>query len=294
MLLGLIQLLALLSASLNVVQAQQTSSPGTGMPAMGSLTPIRLIQAQTPEQQQAIQKLVQELQRSSPQLFSALSQTGGQQLAIALPSATGTPSQQVAQPQQPQQLQQPQPIQMAPQPAPVSTPVAAPATPESNPQPAAPAPVPAPAPAPLPFTNSAELSPTPVAQSSEAVQAPQAALATGTSTPLSFALNAMFQTSSPQGVETLSDTLPFGLHFDQTESELGDMHSSDSSASDVSITLTHHFSTRPSPTWGSSIHRSSSESDSFDEWAGLDNSAAKSAASLAAVALALVYAVVGL
>ncbi|KAJ2802282.1 hypothetical protein H4R20_003339 [Coemansia guatemalensis] len=289
MLLGLIQFLGLLAASTNVVRAQQTGTPGTGVQAMGSFTPIRLIQAQTPEQQQAIQNLVQELQRSSPQLFSALGQTGSQQLAIALPGAAATSSQQASQPQQQaqqasqsQQPQQFQPIQAAPQLAPVSTPAAAPATPVVNPQPPAPTPVPAP----VPLPQATELPPA-------AAQTPQAAPTADATTPLSFALNAMFRTSSPQAAETSSDSLPFGLHFDQSDSELGDMHSADSSDGDASITPTHHFSTRHSHTWGSSMHDSSSESDSFDEWAGLDSSAAKPAASLVAVGLALLYAVAG-
>ncbi|KAJ2534120.1 hypothetical protein EV175_007047, partial [Coemansia sp. RSA 1933] len=69
-------------------QQQQQQFPGaasTGSPNMGGFTPIRLIQPQTPEQQQAIQNLVDELRKSSPQLFSSIGQGNGQQVAIALP-----------------------------------------------------------------------------------------------------------------------------------------------------------------------------------------------------------------
>ncbi|KAJ2078283.1 hypothetical protein H4R24_004591 [Coemansia sp. RSA 988] len=284
MLFGLIQLLGLLAVSVNVVHAQQTATSGAGVPTMGSFTPIRLIQAQTPEQQQAIQNLIQELQRSSPQLFSALGQSSNQQLAIALPGTTVTPSQQVSQQQQqPQQPQQPQLPEQSRQPQPIELPEQS-----RQPQPIEVAPVPTPIPVPGPPLQQIEPSPTPAAHPPEAAQeAPTA----DTSTPLSFALNAMFRTSSPQAAETPSDSLPFGLHFDQSDSELGDMHSSDSSSNDALLTPTHHFSTRPSHTRGSSMQDSSSESESFDEWAGLDSSATKSATSLVAVGLALLYAV---
>ncbi|KAJ2539317.1 hypothetical protein GGF49_005295 [Coemansia sp. RSA 1853] len=98
---------------------------------------------------------------------------------------------------------------------------------------------------------------------------------------LSFALNALFQTTSSTSTsETWSDSVPFGLHMESDDSELGSLTRIDEDSRSGRHSTSHHRSRS----------RGSSMSDS-DEWAGLDSSAAHSAMSLVALGLALVAAV---
>ncbi|KAJ2509386.1 hypothetical protein GGI11_005902 [Coemansia sp. RSA 2049] len=235
---------------------------------MTGFTPIRLIQPQTPEQQQAIQNLVDELRKASPQLFSNLGQTNGQQIAIALPSATpnapaasAAPALQPQQPQTPQIPQSPQVPQQQEQPQVPQTP--APAVP-----PEAPAATSS-APAEL-FTATA---PTPAVngQSSES---------SDSSTPVSFAVNAMFMSpdADKEATDEVSDdaTIPFGLRFDPTFTE---SEGTDSEGSSI-----HH---RHDSTSGSSSE-DATDFDFFDDLSDLDSSATTRAAmSLAAIGLSL-------
>ncbi|KAJ1728675.1 hypothetical protein LPJ72_005357 [Coemansia sp. Benny D160-2] len=214
---------------------------------MTGFTPIRLIQPQTPEQQQAIQNLVDELRKASPQLFSNLGQTNGQQIAIALPSATpNAPAASVAPAPPPQQPQTPAP----------AVPPEAPAATSS-------------APAEL-FTATA---PTPAVngQSSES---------SDSSTPVSFAVNAMFM--SPDADEEATDevnddaTIPFGLRFDPTFTE---SEGTDSEGSSIH----HHHDIK-----SGSSSEDATDFDFFDDLSDLDSSATTRAAmSLAAIGLSL-------
>ncbi|KAJ2648654.1 hypothetical protein IWW40_003718 [Coemansia sp. RSA 1250] len=306
-----------------VVRAQQTGAlqPTAQMPfgaqRMGTFTPIRLIQPQTPEQRQAIDNLVQELQRISPQLFSTAGQSTNQQLAIALPSslqsAGAQPAQQTAtapqaaqfppaQPAQPISQEPPLQNQPIPQVQPAQqTPSAQPALQTQAPQEQAPqtqapqeqapqtqapqeqapqAQIPqAPAPqeqAPQAQTPQAAPEPSPTPEQPDASPAPAADQETSSDPadseiPLSFALNALFHTASSTA-ETSSDSLPFGLHFDTSSSELGRLEFENSSRESAS-----------SRTRGSSMG-----SSALDEWAGLDSSAARPAVSLGALGLSLI------
>ncbi|KAJ2119355.1 hypothetical protein IW147_005935 [Coemansia sp. RSA 720] len=80
--------------------------------------------------------------------------------------------------------------------------------------------------------------------------------------------------------ETWSDSVPFGLHVESDDSELGSLTRIDEDSRSGRHSTSHHRSRS----------RGSSMSDS-DEWAGLDSSAAHSAMSLVALGLALVAAV---
>ncbi|KAJ2372781.1 hypothetical protein IW150_003951, partial [Coemansia sp. RSA 2607] len=151
-----------------VVGQRQPQNMNTGF---SQFTPIRLIQPQDPEQQRTIQSLVQELQKTSPQLFSNIGQNGGQQqLALAVPSPL-VGSNQVPAPA-PQSM--PQPFQSQ---------VAAPAVP---PAPSPPAPIPAPVPVPAPTSSSVPTMTNSVASTSQATP-----LASGTNLPLNFVVNGM-------------------------------------------------------------------------------------------------------
>ncbi|KAJ2845111.1 hypothetical protein IWW36_004923 [Coemansia brasiliensis] len=311
-----------------VVSAQQTAGlqPAAQMPfgtqGMGMFTPIRLIQPQTQEQRQAIDNLVQELQRISPQLFSTAGQSNNQQLAIALPSTGPQPAgpQQQAQPAQqtapqqiapaPQAIQFPQ-TQQTPQAQPVPqaqqaqqtpqapqalqaqpaqqasqelppqsqlTPQVEPAAPQAplvqptlQAQPPEAAPEPAPTPEQTEATPSLAVSPAATSDSAES------------DIPLSFALNALFQTASRGSTaEASSDSLPFGLHFDTISTELGSLELESSSGQES--TSRHHW---PSASSSHTRGSSTSASSALDEWAGLDSSAAKPAVSLVALGLSL-------
>ncbi|KAJ1663580.1 hypothetical protein IW140_004825 [Coemansia sp. RSA 1813] len=263
-------------------QQQQQHSPSAApsgptnlnTPSMGGFTPIRLIQPQTPEQQQAIQNLVDELRKSSPQLFSSIGQGNGQQVAIALPSTApnagsaspvspGAPSSpgpaQAAQPQQPQQLQQPRApeVPQAPQVPQASAPAGLPETP--------------------PATSSAPAGS--AANTPAPAETEQSATNSDASTPFSFAVNAMFMSPDADD-ETVGEinedqTIPFGLRFDPTSAELEETGSESSS-----IHRKHD----------SSSHSSDSDTDFdfFDDLSDLDSMAtARAAVSLAAIGFSL-------
>ncbi|KAJ2505003.1 hypothetical protein GGI11_007159 [Coemansia sp. RSA 2049] len=232
---------------------------------MAGFTPIRLIQPQTPDQQQAIQNLVDELRKASPQLFSNLGQTNGQQIAIALPSTTpNAPAASVApapHPQQPQTPQVPQVPQQQEQPQ-------APQTPALAVPPEAPAATSS-APAEL-FTETA---PTPAVNE-------QASESSDSSTPVSFAVNAMFMSpdADEEATDEVSDdaTIPFGLRFDPTFTE------SEGTDSEGSSIHHHHDST------SGSSSEDATDFDFFDDLSDLDSSATTRAAmSLAAIGLSL-------
>ncbi|KAJ1731624.1 hypothetical protein LPJ61_002446 [Coemansia biformis] len=257
----LVLLAGLLAAA---ASAQQTLAPLAQQPARNSFTPFRVIQAQTPEQRQAIQNLIQELQRSSPELFAAFGQPGSQQLALAVPPAETTGAAPQASPP-PQQQSQQQPQQMQSGAAPGAVPVAPP-------------PTGAPSAPPFPF-------------SAAAPPAAASAVPSAATTPLSFALNALFPASSQPIQATPSDSLPFGLHFGSADSELAGLGTPDASSDgpdQVSSAVgQHHASVHPS---SRSPGAGSSEPSSFNEWAGLDSSAATPAVTLAAIGLALLSA----
>ncbi|KAJ2157193.1 hypothetical protein GGF46_004671 [Coemansia sp. RSA 552] len=289
-------LVRLLLVAATVASAQQTPASAPATQLMNTFTPIRLIQPQTQEQQQAIQRLIQELQRSSPQLFSATGQPGNQQMAIALPPelqgfrqpATAVASNgNTAQPVSNGNTAQPVSNGNTAQPAPAPTPEAPAPTPEAPaPTPEAPAPTPeepasspeAPAPSPEEPAPKAPV-PSQAADSGQDVNAP---------TPLSFALDAMFRGS---GKET-SSLLPFGLHFDSsTADELGPISTPEVSSQESSMSehqWTHH---RHSSSRGRGGSGGETGSDSLDDWAGLDSSAATPAMSLVAIGLAVLSAV---
>ncbi|KAJ2662207.1 hypothetical protein IWW48_001947 [Coemansia sp. RSA 1200] len=238
-------------------------------PSMSGFTPIRLIQPQTPEQQQAIQNLVDELRKASPQLFSNLGQTNGQQIAIALPSATpNTPTASVAPApqQQPQQPQQPQALQ--------------PQVPQQQEQPQVPqAPAPAVPPEAPAATSSAPAELFTTTASTPAVNE-QSSVSNDASTPVSFAVNAMFMSSDAdeEATDEVSDdeTIPFGLRFDPTFTE------SEGADSEGSSIHHHHDST------GGSSSEDATDFDFFDDLSDLDSRAATRAAmSLAAIGLSL-------
>ncbi|KAJ2451349.1 hypothetical protein EV183_003677 [Coemansia sp. RSA 2336] len=292
---NVISLVQFMLLAMTMVSGQQTGAlqpMSLGVQRMSTFTPIRLIQPQTPEQRQAIDNLVQELQRISPQLFSTAGQSNNQQLAIALPSnpqaagaqpaqQTGaapqavqfpqasqqpvtqeqqpvTPQQPVAQQQQPvaqvQPAQQVPPAQPTPQAsAPQVAPQVAPQELPSQEQPSQEQPsqeqtLQAPEPAPTPEQ--------PATASSPEVDQETSSDPTDNEIPLSFALNALFHTASSR--EDTSDTLPFGLHFDTSSTELDGLES-----------------------------ESSMSASTLDEWAGLDSSAATPAMSLALLGITL-------
>ncbi|KAJ2781651.1 hypothetical protein H4R18_002753 [Coemansia javaensis] len=197
---------------------------------------------QTPEQSQAIQSLVQELQRTSPQLFSSLAQPGGQQLAIALPQLQNTA-------------------------AALAQPSAQPAPQTAQPAPTLPTGM---APFPAGVLPTAATGTAPTAAGDASVTAEDGP------TTLSFALNALFRTTGTADNEASSDTVPFGLHFDTAETELGALAAlGPRSSSGEKHHTVHHA-------WGASA------SESEDEWAGLDSGAAgRPPAALAAVGMAL-------
>ncbi|KAJ2310078.1 hypothetical protein IWW54_003391 [Coemansia sp. RSA 2705] len=170
-------------------QASQPASQSTGM-----FTPIRLIQPQTSEQRQAIQNLVQELQRISPQMFSTIGTSNARCRARGI------------------------------------------------------------------WSNARARGCRPCANRSS---------------------------SSDSSVETSSDSLPFGLHFDSPDSELGSLVDGDLSSDSDSSSIRHRSTLHHS----SHVHGSSmSGSNSFDDFAGLDSPATRPAVSLLAVGLALVVA----
>ncbi|KAI9500436.1 hypothetical protein BX070DRAFT_255126 [Coemansia spiralis] len=263
-------LLAIATTAYAQQQQQQQAQPanaaasgfsGFSSPGVNGFTPIRLIQPQTPEQQQAIQNLVQELQKTSPQLFSNIGQPGGQQqVALALPSvAPSTPAATPAnsQPQQPVQgLQGPQTPQAPQAPAPAASPETFPAT-SSAP------------------SGLATSTPPPMAvDQTESNSA-------DVSTPFSLALNAMFQSDSSDGVDKASDdqSLPFGLRFDPSPTGL------ESASSGKSSIHSKHKDEHES-----SEHESDFEF--FDDLSGLDSLAAvRAAMSLAAIGLSLLASV---
>ncbi|KAJ2549123.1 hypothetical protein GGH95_006302, partial [Coemansia sp. RSA 1836] len=178
-----------------VVGAQQTA---TSRP-MNAFTPIRLIQPQNPEQQRAIQSLVQELQKSAPQLFANIGQPGSQQLALALPMnpAPFNPSVGMT------------PASQVPAPAPAPAPAPEPAPMPVAPSPLLPSPVAAVAPTAQPFfSSSAPPAPPPTFTAAAAPPPPPPPMATSSigsvaSAPFSFAINAMFRsTEDPNPMPT--------------------------------------------------------------------------------------------
>ncbi|KAJ2465770.1 hypothetical protein GGI03_002477 [Coemansia sp. RSA 2337] len=279
------RLLAWLAAS-GVVCAQQTAA---GRP-MNSFTPIRLIQPQNSEQQRAIQSLVQELQKSSPQLFSNIGQPGNQQLALALPmNPLGSfgPSTVIA------------PASQAPAPAPAPAPSPMPAIPS----PPFPSPLAAATPPVQPgFVSSALPVLPPVFSPAAAVPLPSTtSIDIVMSTPFSFAINAMFRsTDDASATPTTTGSLPFGLHFDTTLSIVNAWSSDDSdSQSETSSTLTH-ISTRTRHLTHNNSHKTANEhssavnSDIEEELSGLENAASKSPMSLVAVVATSLLAIVAL
>ncbi|KAJ2039516.1 hypothetical protein H4S03_001646 [Coemansia sp. S3946] len=255
---------------------------------MNSFTPIRLIQPQNSEQQRAIQSLVQELQKSSPQLFSNIGQPGNQQLALALPmNPLGSfgPSTVTA------------PASQAPAPAPVPSPVPA------IPSPPFPSPLAASTPPVQPgFVSSALTVLPPVFSPAAAVPLPSTtSIDIVMSTPFSFAINAMFRsTDDASATPTTTGSLPFGLHFDTTLS-IGNAWSSDDSdsQSETSSTLTH-ISTRTRHLTHNNSHKTANEhssavnSDIEEELSGLENAASKSPMSLVAMVATSLLAMVAL
>ncbi|KAJ2835796.1 hypothetical protein J3B02_006539, partial [Coemansia erecta] len=261
--------------------------PQTTGQGLNAFTPIRLIQPQDPEQQRAIQSLVQELQRTSPQLFSNVGQNGGQQqLALAVPtmSAGGIlPAQTVP---RPFQSQVPPP---APAPAPAQVPVPAP-TPAVT---SAPSPAPSPAPAPVPAPVPASSAPVPSAAepstaSTASTSAPPALMAGTTNLPLNFVVNGM-QDSNTMHEQTENGGLPFGLHFDASHSSTEVW--SDESSWHGKPTKGSHGGHRSKTHLGSSGEDDDSDIDSvseeYDDLSGLDSSAAKVAVSLVAIGVSL-------
>ncbi|KAJ2459379.1 hypothetical protein GGF42_001506 [Coemansia sp. RSA 2424] len=263
---------------------------------MNAFTPIRLIQPQNPEQQRAIQSLVQELQKSAPQLFANIGQPGSQQLALALPmnpvplspSVGMTPASQVPAPAPvPAPVPAPAPTPMPVAPSPLLPSPVAPVAPTAQPFFASSAP-PAPPPA---FTAAAAPPPPPMATSS---------IGSVASAPFSFAINAMFRsTEDPSPMPTVTTSLPFGLHFDSTWSSSEDWSSGDSdSFSEVSSPLillstrTRHQIHHSHKT--ASEHGSAANSDIEEELSGLENSALKNSMSLVAMVVTSVLAMAAL
>ncbi|KAJ1721506.1 hypothetical protein LPJ53_003966 [Coemansia erecta] len=263
-----------------VAGQRQPQNMNTGF---SQFTPIRLIQAQDPEQQRTIQSLVQELQKSSPQLFSNIGQNGGQQqLALAVPSPLVGSGQAPA--PAPQSLpQQFQPQVAAPSPAPAVAPAPAPVP---TPQ-APPAPVPAPAPIPSSMPTMTD----------SAVGTSQATpLASGTNLPLNFVVNGMSAVDTVG--ELPADSLPFGLHFDASHSSLedddnesndmwSDSHGHHASHSSGKSSKGPHTAHRSRSGTGSSGDEMDGMSDNYDDLSGLDSSATKTAMSLVAIGLSL-------
>ncbi|KAJ2776929.1 hypothetical protein GGI15_004681 [Coemansia interrupta] len=261
-----------------VVGQRQPQNMNTGF---SQFTPIRLIQAQDPEQQRTIQSLVQELQKSSPQLFSNIGQNGGQQqLALAVPSPlVGNNQAPAPAPQSiPQQFQS---QIVAPSPAPAIAPAPVP-TPQAPP---------APVPAPVPI--SASMSTT----ANSGVGASQATpLASGTDLPLNFVVNGMSAVDTVG--ELPADSLPFGLHFDATHSSLeddedesgamwSDSHGHHASHGNGKSSKGPHTAHRSRSGTGSSDDEIDGMSDNYDDLSGLDSSATKTAMSLVAIGLSL-------
>ncbi|KAJ1843632.1 hypothetical protein LPJ73_005431 [Coemansia sp. RSA 2703] len=254
-----------------VVGQRQPQNMNTGF---SQFTPIRLIQPQDPEQQRTIQSLVQELQKTSPQLFSNIGQNGGQQqLALAVPSPL-VGSNQVPAPA-PQSM--PQPFQSQ---------VAAPAVP---PAPSPPAPIPAPVPVPAPTSSSVPTMTNSVASTSQATP-----LASGTNLPLNFVVNGMSAVDTVG--ELPADSLPFGLHFDASHSSLDDDESDDMWSDSHGHHASHgsgksskgpHTAHRSRSGTGSSDDEMDGMSDNYEDLSGLDSSATKNAMSLVAIGLSL-------
>ncbi|KAJ2730619.1 hypothetical protein IW152_005116 [Coemansia sp. BCRC 34962] len=111
------------------------------------------------------------------------------------------------------------------------------------------------------------------------------------STPFSFAINAMFRsTSDPSATPTNTGSLPFGLHFDTTSSVSSSWSSSDSSPSSEASSLLVLLSTRTRhPIHSHNSHHTANEHGSAatpnieEELSGLENAAAKNAMSLVAM-----------
>ncbi|KAJ1999231.1 hypothetical protein GGI04_000617 [Coemansia thaxteri] len=251
------------------VGAQQTAAARP----MNAFTPIRLIQPQNTEQQRAIQSLVQELQKSSPQLFSNVGQPGNQQLALALPVGLGAFNPSVP----------PALASQAPRPAPAPAP--APAAPSSSLLPtdsavstAAATPLPSPPQAAL--ASSALLAPPP----------PPSPVFTAASAPISFVIDAMFRHTDTDSAMTADPTsLPFGLHFDSTQ--LGGEAWSSESDRDSSVSTRARRPAHTSKPDGSS---SRSGPDIEDELSGLENAAGKGGMSLVGMVAPLLLVVAAL
>ncbi|KAJ2745835.1 hypothetical protein GGI20_001836 [Coemansia sp. BCRC 34301] len=248
---------------------------------MNAFTPIRLIQPQNSEQQRAIQSLVQELQKASPQLFSNIGQPGNQQLALALPmnpapfsSSTGaTPTSQAP----------------APAPAPAPIPVA--------PSPLLPSPATLTSTLPPLFASSTP----PVLPSAFTAQAapslsltPAGSSSVMASAPFSFAINAIFRsTDDVNSMPTSTNLLPFGLHFDSTwSSDDSDSLGTTGLPLILLSTRTRHLIHNSHKT--ASKHDSATNSDIEEELSGLENAALKSSMSLVAMVVSSIIAVAAL
>ncbi|KAJ1876747.1 hypothetical protein H4R99_002495 [Coemansia sp. RSA 1722] len=261
----------LLAGLLYPVCGQRLPQTAAGQ-GLNAFTPIRLIQAQDPEQQRAIQSLVQELQKTSPQLFTNVGQSGGQQqLALAVPTmpASSQPAQQTV----PQAM--PQPFQsQVPPPAPVPASVPAPApTPAATPAPA-PAPAPGPAPVPAPVSSA----PTPASTD------PSSLMTSTTGLPLNFVANGFMDHN--QMHEHSDDEIPFGLHFDASHSSMDSVWS-DESSRHGKPTKGSHGSHQGKPSMSDDDEDLDSISEEYDDLSGLDSSATKVAVSLVAIGVSL-------
>ncbi|KAI8323466.1 hypothetical protein GQ54DRAFT_332535 [Martensiomyces pterosporus] len=296
--------LAWIFLSAAAVAAQNSSAPPVAV-ANGSNAPIRLIQAQSPDQQSAIHSLVQELQRTSPQLFQSMGPPGNERVAIALPPdflngghGSASPATAIPAPvPAPAPPPAPAPIPVPPTPSKPPVPDAAAPT---APQPATLSPPPAPSlaaisPFELPTPKAPLMAPPGLAPASTNSGAPSSSAAA--STPLSFVVNALLQnadSSRPHSTGTpATANLPFGLHFDTTQEGMYDQSSSEDNVSgnggsssrsefDASRWLDSTL-----PDMASADDMSSSDEPSSEEESGLSSSASRAAVSLVAIGLSL-------